>query len=202
MSLRDQLVKAGLVSKDRAKKAQKEKAKKLHQAHRDKNLKSELEAEKLRKEAERRAFDEAKKAMDLEKNQEIIAAQEKNRARSEMRDLIDRERVNKEKGETRFNFSHDGKKIRSVFVTDKQHKDLSDGKLMICRNDRDGFDYPVLPVTFKDRIHRLEEKLGEKIFYYLSEAMTEGDAEDEWAAWDAYEASLKAEKRSNRSNDS
>lgn len=200
MSLRDQLVKAGLVSKDRAKKAQKEKAKKLHQAHRDKNLKSELEAEKLRKEAERRAFDEAKKAMDLEKNQEIIAAQEKNRARSEMRDLIDRERVNKEKGETRFNFSHDGKKIRSVFVTDKQHKDLSDGKLMICRNDRDGFDYPVLPVTFKERIHRLEEKLGEKIFYYLSEAMTEGDAEDEWAAWDAYEASLKAEKKSGGSH--
>ncbi|GGZ79014.1 hypothetical protein GCM10007161_08130 [Ignatzschineria indica] len=200
MSLRDQLVKAGLVSKDRAKKAQKEKAKKLHQAHRDKNLKSELEAEKLRKEAERRAFDEAKKAMDLEKNQEIIAAQEKNRARSEMRDLIDRERVNKEKGETRFNFSHDGKKIRSVFVTDKQHKDLSDGKLMICRNDRDGFDYPVLPVTFKERIHHLEEKLGEKIFYYLSEAMTEGDAEDEWAAWDAYEASLKAEKKSGGSH--
>lgn len=200
MSLRDQLVKAGLVSKDRAKKAQKEKAKKLHQAHRDKNLKNELEAEKLRKEAERRAFDEAKKAMDLEKNQEIIAAQEKNRARSEMRDLIDRERVNKEKGETRFNFSHDGKKIRSVFVTDKQHKDLSDGKLMICRNDRDGFDYPVLPVTFKERIHRLEEKLGEKIFYYLSEAMTEGDAEDEWAAWDAYEASLKAEKKSGGSH--
>lgn len=200
MSLRDQLVKAGLVSKDRAKKAQKEKAKKLHQAHRDKNLKSELEAEKLRKEAERRAFDEAKKAMDLEKNQEIIAAQEKNRARSEMRDLIDRERVNKEKGETRFNFSHDGKKIRSVFVTDKQHKDLSDGKLMICRNDRDGFDYPILPVTFKERIHRLEEKLGEKIFYYLSEAMTEGDAEDEWAAWDAYEASLKAEKKSGGSH--
>lgn len=200
MTLRDQLVKAGLVSKDRAKKAQKEKAKKLHQAHRDKNLKSELEAEKLRKEAERRAFDEAKKAMDLEKNQEIIAAQEKNRARSEMRDLIDRERVNKEKGETRFNFSHDGKKIRSVFVTDKQHKDLSDGKLMICRNDRDGFDYPILPVTFKERIHRLEEKLGEKIFYYLSEAMTEGDAEDEWAAWDAYEASLKAEKKSGGSH--
>ncbi|MDM1544969.1 DUF2058 family protein [Ignatzschineria indica] len=200
MSLRDQLVKAGLVSKDRAKKVQKEKAKKLHQAHRDKNLKNELEAEKLRKEAERRAFDEAKKAMDLEKNQEIIAAQEKNRARSEMRDLIDRERVNKEKGETRFNFSHDGKKIRSVFVTDKQHKDLSDGKLMICRNDRDGFDYPILPVTFKERIHHLEEKLGEKIFYYLSEAMTEGDAEDEWAAWDAYEASLKAEKKSGGSH--
>ncbi|PWD86544.1 DUF2058 family protein [Ignatzschineria cameli] len=195
MSLRDQLVKAGLVSKDRAQKAQKEKARKQHQAHRDKQLKSELEAEKQRKAAERRAFDEAKKAMDLERNQEIIAAQEKNRARSEMRDLIDRERVNKEKGETRFNFSHDGKKIRSVFVTDKQHKDLSDGKLMICRNDRDGFDYPVLPVTFKDRIHHLEEKLGEKIFYYLSEAMTEGDAEDEWAAWDAYEASLKAEKK-------
>ncbi len=191
MSLRDQLVKAGLVSKEKAKTVQKEQSKRKFQAHRDKSVKAEIESEKARTQEEIRAYDEAKKALDREKNQAILAQQEKNRARSEMRDLIDRERVNKEKGEARFNFSHDGKKIRSVFVTDQQHKDLSDGKLMICRNDRDGFDYPVLPVTFKERIHHLEEKLGEKIFYYLSSAMTEGDAEDEWAAWDAYEASLK-----------
>lgn len=191
MSLRDQLVKAGIVSKEKAKEVHKETSKRKHQAHRDKAVKNELTAEKAQRQKEIKAFDEAKKAMDLAKNQEILAAQEKNRARSEMRDLIDRERVNKEKGEARFNFSHDGKKIRSVFVTDKQHKDLGDGKLMICRNDRDGFDFPVLPITFKERIHHLEEKLGEKIFYYLSEAMTPGDAEDEWAAWDAYEASLR-----------
>lgn len=199
MSLRDQLLKAGLVSKEKAKAVQKESAKRQHQAHRDKSLKAEINAEKAQKKAELKAFDEAKKAMDREKNQEIQAQQEKNRARSEMRDLIDRERVNKEKGEARFNFSHDGKKIRSVFVTDKQHQELGDGKLMICRNDRDGFDYPVLPVSFKERIHHLEELLGEKIFYFLSSAMTEGDAEDEWAAWDAYEASLKEDPKNNRS---
>lgn len=195
MSLRDQLVKAGIVSKEKAKAVENERSKRKFQAHRDKKLKAEIEAEKAQKAAELKAFDEAKKAMDREKNQAIQAEQEKNRARSEMRDLIDRERVNKEKGDVRFNFTHDGKKIRSVFVTDKQHKDLSDGKLMICRNDRDGFDYPVLPVSFKDRIHHLEEKLGEKIFYYLSEAMTQGDEEAEWAAWDAYEESLKKDPK-------
>ncbi|MHC5224593.1 DUF2058 family protein [Ignatzschineria sp. LJL83] len=195
MSLRDQLVKAGLVSKEKAKSVQKEKSKRQHQAHRDKALKAELSAEKAQKQEEIKAFDEAKKAVDLEKNQAILAKQEKNRARGEMRDLIDRERVNKEKGEARFNFSHDGKKIRSVFVTDQQHKELGDGKLMICRNDRDGFDFPVLPATFKERIHRLEEKIGDKIFYYISSALTEGEAEDEWAAWDAYEASLKKDPK-------
>ena len=195
MSLRDQLVKAGLVSKDKAKSVQKEKSKRQHQAHRDKAVKAELSAEKAQKQEEIKAFDEAKKAADLEKNQAILAKQEKNRARGEMRDLIDRERVNKEKGEVRFNFSHDGKKIRSVFVTDQQHKDLGDGKLMICRNDRDGFDFPILPATFKERIHHLEEKIGDKIFYYISSALTEGDAEDEWAAWDAYEASLKKDPK-------
>ena len=195
MSLRDQLVKAGLVSKDKAKSVQKEKSKRQHQAHRDKAVKAELSAEKAQKQEEIKAFDEAKKAADLEKNQAILAKQEKNRARGEMRDLIDRERVNKEKGEVRFNFSHDGKKIRSVFVTDQQHKDLGDGKLMICRNDRDGFDFPILPATFKERIHHLEEKIGDKIFYYISSALTEGDAEDEWAAWDAYEASLKEDPK-------
>lgn len=195
MSLRDQLVKAGIVSKEKAKEVHKETSKRKHQAHRDKSVKSEIETEKARKLAEIKAFDEAKKAMDLEKNREVQAGQEKNRARSEMRDLIDRERVNKEKGESRFNFSHDGKKIRSVFVTGKQHKDLSDGKLIICRNDRDGFDYPVLPVSFKERIHHLEEKIGDKIFYYMAEAMTSGDAEAEWAAWDEYEASLNKDSK-------
>ena len=81
MSLRDQLVKAGLVSKDKAKSVQKEKSKRQHQAHRDKALKAELSAEKAQKQEEIRAFDEAKKAADLEKNQEILAKQEKNRAR-------------------------------------------------------------------------------------------------------------------------
>lgn len=195
MSLRDQLVKAGLVSKEKAKSVQKEKSKRQHQAHRDKAVKAEISAEKAQKQEEIKAFDEAKKAADLEKNQAILAKQEKNRARGEMRDLIDRERVNKEKGEARFNFSHDGKKIRSVFVTDQQHKELGDGKLMICRNDRDGFDFPVLPATFKERIHHLEEKIGDKIFYYISSALTEGEAEDEWAAWDAYEASLKKDPK-------
>lgn len=195
MSLRDQLLKAGLVTKEKAKAIHKETSKRKHQAHRDKSVKAEIDAEKASKQAEIKAFDEAKRAMDLEKNREILAGQEKNRARSEMRELVDRERVNKEKGNARFNFSHDGKKIRSVFVTNEQHQALGEGKLMICRNDRDGFDYPVLPISFKERIERLEETLGEKIFYYLASAITESDAVDEWAAWDAYEASLKQDPK-------
>ena len=174
MSLRDQLVKAGLVTKEKAKAIHKETSKRKHQAHRDKSVKAEIDAEK---------------------NREILAGQEKNRARSEMRELVDRERVNKEKGNARFNFSHDGKKIRSVFVTNEQHQALGEGKLMICRNDRDGLDYPVLPISFKERIEHLEETLGEKIFYYLASAITESDALDEWAAWDAYEASLKQDPK-------
>ena len=98
MSLRDQLLKAGLVTKEKAKAIHKETSKRKHQAHRDKSVKAEIDAEKASKQAEIKAFDEAKRAMDLEKNREILAGQEKNRARSEMRELVDRERVNKEKG--------------------------------------------------------------------------------------------------------
>lgn len=194
MSLRDQLVKAGLVSKDKAKKVQAEKKRRRHQAHRDKAVKAELIAEKEARQAELRAFDEAKRALDLERNRQILAEQEKNRARSEMRDLIDRERVNDGKGEVRFNFSHDGKKIRFVSVTQKQHEDLAEGRLMICRNDRDGFDFPVLPITFKERLELLEATLEERIIYFIADLEEESEAADEWAAWDAYEASLKEGK--------
>ncbi len=194
MSLRDQLVKAGLVSKDKAKKVQAEKKRRRHQAHRDKAVKAELIAEKEARQAELRAFDEAKRALDLERNRQILAEQEKNRARSEMRDLIDRERVNDGKGEERFNFSHDGKKIRFVSVTQKQHEDLAEGRLMICRNDRDGFDFPVLPITFKERLELLEATLEERIIYFIADLEEESEAADEWAAWDAYEASLKEGK--------
>lgn len=191
MSLRDQLVKAGLVSKDKAKKVQAEKKRRRHQAHRDKSVKAELAAEKKAREAELKAFDEAKREMDLEKNRQILAEQEKNRARSEMRELIDRERVNDGKGEARFNFSYDGRKIRSVAVTEKQHSDLAEGRLIICRNDRDGFDYPILPISFKDRLDALESLLEERIIYFIADPEEESEAADEWAAWDAYEASLK-----------
>ena len=65
MSLRDQLVKAGIVSKEKAKEVHKETSKRKHQAHRDKAVKNELTAEKAQRQKEIKAFDEAKKAMDL-----------------------------------------------------------------------------------------------------------------------------------------
>ncbi len=192
MSLRDQLVKAGLVTKEKAKKVKREQGRKRHQAHRDRAVRQELEAERLAREQSIMAQDEAKKEADRERNRALQAEQAKREARLEARQLIDTNRLEIPKeAEQRFNFTSDGTKIRYVRVTEKISDRLAKGELAICRNDRDGFDYPIVPLTVAERLLEIEKIEGGRWVYFLADPDEVSDAEDEWAAWDAYEASLK-----------
>lgn len=198
MSLQDQLLKAGLISKDKAKKIVSDKKRRKHQAHRDKSVRAELETEKKRRQEELKAFDEAKRAMDREKNREIQEDEARKAARIEARRLIDTERVDNAKDKRsesseRFNFSSDGKKVRFVTVTSEQSKMLAEGKLAICRNDRDGYDFPIVPKSVAERLLEIEAIEKGRWVYFLADPTEVSEADDEWAAWDAYEASLKDE---------
>ena len=198
MSLQDQLLKAGLISKDKAKKIVSDKKRRKHQAHRDKSVRAELETEKKKRQEELKAFDEAKRAMDREKNREIQEDEARKAARIEARRLIDTERVDNAKDKRsdsseRFNFSSDGKKVRFVTVTPEQSKMLAEGKLAICRNDRDGYDFPIVPKKVAERLLEIEAIEKGRWVYFLADPTEVSEADDEWAAWDAYEASLKDE---------
>lgn len=219
MSLQDQLLKAGLVSKEKAKKIKNEKSSQKHRSHRDKQLKQKLALEKKQQLKELKAIDEAKKALDRDINQARLLKEAQKEARLQARQLIDSHRVNSWQREEvsqskkfqegkpqqegsfiRFNFSPDGKKVRFVMVTPTQQKALFKGALAICRNDRDGFDYPLLPRAIAKRLLTLEKQYQERwIYYFISSeddtAPVENPDEtalEEWAAWDAYEASLQA----------
>lgn len=195
MSLRDQLLQAGLVSKDKAKDIEKSKKQQNHNAYKDKALKSKLDAEKKQREIELKAFDEAKRLIDLEKNKEIEVKKQLKEARIAARRILDEKRVNDKKADDRFNFCPDGKKIRFVLVTPKQRLQLGSGELVICRNDRDGFDYPLIPREHALKLQEFEQ-LDDKVKWILlmndpNEIASESHADDEWAAWDAYEKEIK-----------
>lgn len=195
MSLRDQLLKAGVVSEDRAKKVEQDKKKTKHQAYRDKDVKAKLEAEKKAQQDAILASDKAQKAKAQESNQEVSLKQQRKALRVEARRIIDQKRVNVEKANDQFNFSSDGKKIRYVSVTAEQRKQLGNGNLAICRNDRDGFDYPLIPKENAMRLVEIEKLMDERWVYLLIDPQEVVDNADEWAAWDAYEAELAKENK-------
>lgn len=195
MSLRDQLLRAGVVSEDRAKKVEQERKKTKHQAYRDKDVKAKLEAEKKAQQDAILASEKAKKARSQESNQEVSLKQQRKALRVEARRIIDQKRVNVEKANDQFNFSSDGKKIRYVSVTAEQRKQLGRGQLAICRNDRDGFDYPLIPKENALRLVEIEKLMDERWIYLLIDPQEVVDNADEWAAWDAYEAELAKENQ-------
>lgn len=195
MSLRDQLLKAGVVSEDRAKKVEQDKKKTKHQAYRDKDVKAKLDAEKKAQQDAILASEKAQKAKAQESNQEVNLKQKRKALRLEARRIIDQKRVNVEKANDQFNFSSDGKKIRYVSVTAEQRKQLGNGNLAICRNDRDGFDYPLIPKENALRLVEIEKLMDERWVYLLIDPQEVVDNADEWAAWDAYEAELAKENK-------
>lgn len=194
MSLRDQLLRAGVVSEDRAKKSEQEKKKFVHQAYRDKDAKAKLDAEKKARQEAVLAREKADKAKSHESNQEVNVKQQRKALRVEVRRIIDQKRVNIDKATDQFNFSSDGKKIRYVSVTADQRRQLGNGDLAICRNDRDGFDYPLIPKDNALRLVEIEKLMDERWIYLLVDPKEVVENADEWAAWDAYEAELAKNK--------
>lgn len=192
-SLKDQLLKAGLVSEDKVKSVEKEQKKRSHLAHKDKQIRAEIDYEKKQTKQLIEASEQEKKLKAKEANQKVQQANNKKALRIEARRIIDEKRVNDKSALDTFNFSSDGKKIRYVKVTEQQRKQLGTGELAICRNDRDGFDYPLLPRINAERLVEIENLSGERwIYFFISpdEINSNMDA-DELAAWEAYEAELK-----------
>lgn len=165
MSLRDQLLKVGVVSEERAKKVDQERKKAKHQAHRNKDVKAQLEAEQKAQKDAVLAREAQEKAKSAQANQAVQAKQQRKALRVEARRIIDEKRVNVDSATDRFNFSPDGKKIRYVNVTAEQRKQLGNGTLAICRNDRDGFDIPLIPKENAERLLEIEKLMEERWVY-------------------------------------
>lgn len=141
-SLQDQLLKAGLADANKARKLAKEKRKEANLAqHAGKDLVDES------KEAARRALAE-KVQRDRELNQALNSKAQRKAINAQIKQLIETHKLEKGKGDIGFNFT-DGKKVKKLYVTGLEQKQISAGILSIVKQ---GDQYEILPRKVADKI--------------------------------------------------
>ena len=138
----DQLLKAGLVSKDKLNKAKKSRYRQQKAAKNSKDKDVTEAAEAARRVAAETA------ARDRALNQQKKEAAERRAIQAQIRQLIELNRLSRDGGETGYNFQ-DGTAIRKLFVTEDIHSKLGRGLLTIVRFD-DG--YEVIPSVVAEKI--------------------------------------------------
>lgn len=144
MSMRDQLLKSGLVSKDQVKKVETDKRKKGHKAKKDKSL-AQAEAERQAQEArERQQEAEHQRQRDRQLNEERQRQRRQREAAARVQQLVDSNRLNESKAEVAYHFTLDGRFIKRVWVTPQQQKLLALGRLAIARNPENQYDFPLV----------------------------------------------------------
>ena len=139
----DQLLKAGLVSKQQVRQAKTEKKKASKQAGDKADVMDEvkLEAERARQEKAERDRELNRQKLEQERQKQIVA---------QIRQLIEMNRVDISDGDIAYNFE-DEKVVRRLFVTDSVQKQIINGRLAIVRLDG---QYEVVPRPVADKIHQ------------------------------------------------
>jgi len=169
MSLRDQLLKAGLVNEKQAKQAVKQKQKQSRMEHRG-------QAEKDRSQEEAVLQAQAEK---LAKDQELNRAQEEKKRRkaeqAQIKQLIETSRLPKLTTEDYYNFVDD-KKVKRLSVNVMMRDKLSKGSLAIVRYEG---RYEVVPRATAERIQERDPKR----VVLLNVQSGEPDPDDPYAAY-------------------
>jgi len=129
-SLKDQLLKAGLVKKKDVKKQPKKKAPQVAKKNRKKPSENTLRTQ-------RQMLDKAKKDKKLNEQKRIEA--EKKALFAQIKQLVNGSKVDRKDGEKTYNFTF-GKKVKTIYVTDDQHAQLSKDQLVIIHLDNDVFE--------------------------------------------------------------
>ncbi|VAW80081.1 hypothetical protein MNBD_GAMMA15-1208 [hydrothermal vent metagenome] len=141
-SFGDQLLKAGLVSKDKLNKAKKSKYK---QQKSDKKNK-DREAKETAVLARRAAAENASRDRELNRQQKEEA--ERKAIQAQVRQLIELNRLPRDGGEAGYNFQ-DGTAVKKLFVTEEIREKLGRGLLAIVRFDS---GYEVIPSIVAEKI--------------------------------------------------
>ncbi|MDF2444880.1 MAG: nucleoprotein/polynucleotide-associated enzyme [Moraxellaceae bacterium] len=165
MSLKDQLMKAGLADARKARKAEHEK----RQQAKDPNAESAQQlAEKAT--AEKAERDRAlNRAQQEEKEKRAVAAQ--------IRQLIEGHRIARAGGDVSYQFT-DEKKVKKLYVTAAQQTQLANGQVAIVRL---GDGYELVPTVVAEKIRQRDT--AAVVLLNNRKAGTEIDADDPYAAY-------------------
>ncbi len=168
----EQLLKAGLVSKQQVQKAQQEKSKKKKQQHNNKKIKPVNEAVLKAKKA---AAEKAERDRELNKKREDQA---RGKALSaEINQLIKDNLIPRdEKCEISYNFEHQ-KKVKKIYINEEMKQQIIKGKLGIARIEG---VYELVPISVAEKIQQRNEK---RIVIFEAEDVTK-DKDDPYADYE------------------
>jgi uncharacterized protein YaiL (DUF2058 family) len=166
-SLQDQLLKAGIVDKDKAKKINKEKRKKAKQTPKGKITLDEAKEQAKRTLAE-------KSESDRLRSKTLQAAADKKAIHAQVIQLIRTNTIERSGGETTYQFTDD-KKIKKIYVTVAQQNELIKGLLAIAKLDQ---EYALIPRQIAEKIQQREDHI---ITVLNSQQQSEVDADDPYA---------------------
>lgn len=127
-AFQDQLLKAGLVSKDKLNKANKLKHKQAKQQPKNQTTEADERKQQVKQAVQLKA------ERDRELNRQKGEADNKKAIAAQIRQLVEMNRISVDEGETAYNFEHD-KKIKHIYVTDDMRKQIVNGRLAIVRLD-------------------------------------------------------------------
>ncbi|MGG5872598.1 DUF2058 domain-containing protein [Pseudomonas peli] len=169
LSLRDQLLKAGLVNEKQAKQAGKQQQKQQRLVH-----KGQVEKDESQKLAAQQAMAE-KAARDQELNRQQQEKIEQKARAAQIKQLIEISRLPKLTTEDYYNFVDD-KKVKRLSVNTLVRNKLSSGSLAIVRH---GGGYEVIP---REAALKIQERDAQRVV--LLNTPTEApDADDPYAAY-------------------
>ena len=164
MSLKDQLLKAGLIDQKKASKANKSKHQQVKQKQKNK-----VETVDEAKVAAQQAQAE-KVARDRELNAQRKAEAERKALSAQIRQLIEMNRQTTGEGDIAYSFT-DGSLVKNLYVNEQQQRQLSNGRLCIVGLDG---GYALIPTAVADKVRQRDEA-----FVILSNQPTETTDEDD-----------------------
>lgn len=168
MSLREQLIAAGLGSKKQGKKVDKDQR---QQEHRERKQATPPPVDKERLAAQQAQA--AKIARDLDLNRKQREKAERRARTAEIRQLVEKNRIPRIESEEYFNFI-DRKKVRRMGVNPEVREKLMRGELLIARHD--GF-YAIVPAEIAARIKERDPEFVVPLD--LTKTITDAPAEDD-----------------------
>ncbi|MGV8917462.1 MAG: DUF2058 domain-containing protein [Pseudomonas sp.] len=169
ISLRDQLLKAGLVNQKQAKQVSKDKQKEQRLAH-----KGQVEIDDSQKRAaQEAAAEKVKRDQELNRLQQEKVEQKARTA--QIKQLIEVSRLPKLTTEDYYNFVDD-KKVKRISVNSLMRNKLSNGSLAIVHH---GGSYEVIP---REAALKIQERDPRRVVL-LNAPTEESDADDPYAAY-------------------
>ena len=140
-SLQDQLLKAGIVDKKKAKQIKQEQRKEAKSRQ-----KGQVQVDENKETAKRALAEKAQRDRELNKAQQ--AEVEKKAIQAQIIQLIRMNRIDRQQGDVAYQFT-DGTKIKKIYITAPLQNDLVKGRIAIARLDD---SYELLPAAAAEKI--------------------------------------------------